>query len=69
MRADLRLLPLRLALMLASPDIAKAGDTLGLELGSAPCSRLSTVPFANGPKRSMGHALGAEKNNFFYSRY
>ena len=25
------------------------------------CSRLSTVPFANGPKRSMGHVLGAEK--------
>ena len=28
------------------------------------CSRSSTVPFANGPKRSMGHVLGAEKRNF-----
>ena len=61
MRADLRLLPLRLELMLAR--IAKAGDTLGLEL-EAPCSRLSTVPFANGPKRSMGQVLGGEKTNF-----
>ena len=26
-----------------------------------PCSRLSTVRFATGPKRSMGHVLGTEK--------
>ena len=32
-------------------------------------SRLSTVRFANGPKRSMERLLGAEKNNFFNSRY
>ena len=39
---------------------AKAGDILGwmkLRL----CSCLSTVPFATGPKRAMGHVLGAEK--------
>ena len=29
-----------------------------------PCSRLSSVPFVNGPKRSMGHVLGAEKGIF-----
>ena len=28
------------------------------------CSRLSIVPFATGPKRSMGHVLGGEKFNF-----
>ena len=32
--------------------------------GNKMCSRLSTVQFANGPKRSMGHVLGAEKGNF-----
>ena len=32
-------------------------DTLALE---RTCSRLSTVPFAKSPKRSMGHVLGAE---------
>ena len=31
------------------------------------CSRLSTVQFANGPKRSMGHLLGA-KNSFAVRR-
>ena len=31
---------------------------------SEACSRLGTVPFATGPKRSMGHVLGAEKGNF-----
>ena len=35
----------------------------------ASCSRLSTLPFVYGPKRSMGQFLGAEKNNFFNSRY
>ena len=39
------------------------------ELLDAPCSRSSTVRFATGPKRSMGHLLGGEKNNFFNSRY
>ena len=34
----------------------------------ATCFCLSIVPFANGPKRSMGHFLGAEKINFFNSR-
>ena len=33
------------------------------------CSRLSIVRFDTGPKRSMGHLLGGEKNNFFNSRY
>ena len=33
-----------------------------------PCSCLSIVRFDNGPKRPMGHLLGAEKNNFFNSR-
>ena len=28
------------------------------------CSGLSTVRFATGPKRSMEHLLGLEKNNF-----
>ena len=34
-----------------------------------PCSCLSIVQFATGPKRSMGHILGAEKINFLMSRY
>ena len=34
------------------------------ELLDAPCSRLSIVRFDTGPKRSMGHLLGAEKGNF-----
>ena len=29
--------------------------------------RLSVVPFAKGPKRSMGHLLGAEKIIFFFN--
>ena len=32
-------------------------------------SCLSTVRFDAGPKRAMGHVLGAEKNNFLNSRY
>ncbi len=36
---------------------------------NAPCSYLSIVQFATGPKRSMGHFLGGEKCIFFYSRY
>ena len=31
----------------------------------ATCSRLSILPFATGPKRSMGHVRGGEKNIFF----
>ncbi len=30
----------------------------------APCSRMSIVRFANGPKRSMGHVVGAKKGIF-----
>ncbi len=33
------------------------------------CSRLSTVRFANGPKRSMVHLLGGEKIIFLNSRH
>ena len=40
--------------------------TLGIE---TPSSCLSILRFATGPKRSMGHLLGAEKINFFNSRY
>ena len=32
---------------------------------NATCSRLSIVRFDTGPKRSMGHLSGGEKNNFF----
>ena len=35
------------------------------ELLDATCNCLSIVRFAHGPKRSMGHVLGAEKINFF----
>ena len=35
----------------------------------ATCSRLSIVRFDTGPKRSIRHLLGGEKNNFFNSRY
>ena len=38
--------------------------TLGTTGVNATCSRLSTVRFANGPKRSMGHVLGAGKGFF-----
>ena len=38
------------------------------ELLDVTCSCLSIVPFDTGPKRSMGHLLGAEKNNFFNSQ-
>ena len=46
------------------PRRAKARDTLGFEEEDASRSRLSIVPFADGPKRSMGHVLGAEKEFF-----
>ena len=36
-----------------------------LAKANATCSCLSTVRFATGPKRSMGHVLGAEKGIFF----
>ena len=39
------------------------------ELLDETCSCLSIARFATGPKRSMGHLLGGEKNNFFNSRY
>ena len=40
-----------------------ACETLASQIKTATCSRLSTVRFANGPKRSMGHVPGAEKGN------
>ena len=41
-----------------------ACKTLACKGNNATCSRLSILPFANGPKRAMGHVLGAEKGNF-----
>ena len=41
-----------------------ACKTLASKTRNAACSRLSTVRFANGSKRSMGHLLGAEKGIF-----
>ena len=41
-----------------------ASKTLGCAKRNATCSRLSIVRFANGPKRSMGHVLGAKKEFF-----
>ena len=38
-------------------------DTLASNSKRA-CSRLSILQFANGPKISMGHVLGAKKGNF-----
>ena len=35
-------------------------------LDNTTCSRLSTVRFATGPKRSMGHVMGAEKIFFLF---
>ena len=49
--------------------VARARRGFREELLDAPCSRLSIVRFDTGPKRSMGHLLGGEKNNFFNSRY
>ena len=59
----LRLLPLRRDAIASPARLAKAGDTLGWN-EDASCSCLSTVQFATGPKRAMGHVLGAEKGNF-----
>ena len=42
--------------------VAARGRATGLS--SAPCSRMSILQFANGPKISMGHLLGAEKCSF-----
>jgi len=41
-----------------------AGKSLAREKKTTLCSRLSIVPFATGPKRTMGHVLGAEKEFF-----
>ncbi len=49
--------------------VARARRGFRKELLDAPCSCLSIVRFDTGPKRSMGHLLGGEKNNFFNSRY
>ena len=49
--------------------VARARRGFREELLDAPCSRLSIVRFDTGPKRSMGHLLGGEKNIFFNSRY
>ena len=53
------------------PQLPSAPGRRGFreELRDAPCSRLSIVRFDTGPKGSMGHLLGGEKNNFFNSRY
>jgi len=40
--------------------VPSSSDTLASKLGTR-CSRSSTVWFANGPKRSIGHLLGAKK--------
>ena len=52
----------------SSMALASVRDTLALVEPRAR-SYLSTAQFATGPKRSMGHFLGAEKINFFNSRY
>ena len=49
--------------------VARARRGFREELLDAPCSRLSIVRFDTGPKGSMGHLLGGEKNIFFNSRY
>ena len=61
----------RLGRLLQVVGFTVARDRSGFreELLDAPCSRLSIVRFDTGPKRSMGHLLGGEKNNFFNSRY
>jgi hypothetical protein len=41
-----------------------ACKTLACKGNNATCSRLSILPFANGPKRSIVHVLGGEKGNF-----
>ena len=41
-----------------------ACKTLARETPTAACSHLSILPYAKGPKRSMGHVSGAEKLNF-----
>ena len=52
----------RRSLSLPKP-VPSSSETLASKLGTL-CSRLSIVRFATGPKRSMGHVLGAEKLNF-----
>ena len=42
-----------------------ACKTLASELERS-CSRLSSLQFANGPKRSMGHVLGPKKSRFLF---
>ena len=54
---------------------ARAANTARQKLGNpfststkkteTSCSRLSSLRFATGPKRSMGHVMGAEKGIFF----
>ena len=44
--------------------VARARRGFREELLDAPCSRLSIVWFDTGPKRSMGHLLGAKKGIF-----
>ena len=52
------------ALKAAPPPSASGQRDTSRQSLNAACSRLSTVRFAHGPKRSMGHVLGAEKGNF-----
>ena len=50
-------------------SVAARGRATGLSSANeAPCSRMSIVRFAHGPKRSIGHLLRGEKNIFFNSR-
>ena len=46
----------------SQPSLAACRHTRKQRL--TPCGCLSIVPLANGPKRSMGHFLGAEKGIF-----
>ena len=52
-------------LQVVGSTVARDRSGFREELLDAPCSRSSTVRFATGPKRSMGHLLGGEKINFF----
>ena len=51
-------------LELERPICLAACKTLASSKSERACSRLSAVRFANGPKRSMGHVMGAGKGIF-----
>ena len=48
---------------------ATSYETRPVLIHETTCSRLSIVRFDTGPKRSIRHLLGGEKNNYFSSRY